>query len=266
MDHNLGDVLSQSFGETENCVDPTLLAAEHQMFAKAKKQGWTVFASSGDSGAAQSACDGDGAVQVGQQPGVRPAGDRRGRHDAGRRHDRHLPGRDRVDRGDLRTATRRADDDVNCSGGGFSDLYAKPAFQKSMVKGKVGRGVPDVAYNAGVNGGVLTVCTVCDRQRPGRAFFLFGGTSAGTPQWAGLAAIADQMAHHRLGEINTALYSIANSKLEVRSAFHDVTTGNNDVAEIGGNGYDTRKGWDAVTGLGTPNAAQLLPALIKRAG
>ena len=102
-----------------------------------------------------------------------------------------------------------------------------------MVKGKVGRGVPDVAYNAGVNGGVLTVCTVCDPSDPG-SVFLFGGTSAGTPQWAGLAAIADQMAHHRLGGINKALYSIANSSSKYRSAFHDVTVGNNDVAEIGG--------------------------------
>ena len=61
-----------------------------------------------------------------------------------------------------------------------------------MVKGKVGRGVPDIAYNAGVNGGVLTVCSVCNDGMP--AVFLFGGTSAGSPQWAGLAAIADQMA------------------------------------------------------------------------
>ena len=74
------------------------------------------------------------------------------------------------------------------------------------------------------------------------------------------------MAHHRLGDINPALYSPRNRKLVVRRAFHDVTTGNNDVAEIGGFGYDARPGWDAVTGLGTPNAAQLLPRLVHRAG
>jgi subtilase family serine protease len=110
---------------------------------------------------------------------------------------------------------------------------------------------------------VLTVCSVCNDGEP--AVFLFGGTSAGSPQWAGLAAIADQMAHHRLGDINPALYSIANSSSKYRSAFHDVTTGNNDVPEIGA-GFDARRGWDAVTGLGTPNAEKLLPLLAHRHG
>jgi hypothetical protein len=45
---------------------------------------------------------------------------------------------------------------------------------------------------------------------------------------------------------------------------HDITQGNNDVAEIGG-GFDADEGWDPVTGLGTPNAAELLPTLAKRA-
>jgi subtilase family serine protease len=265
VDNNLGDVLSQSFGENENCVDPTLLAAEHQMFAKAKKQGWTVFASSGDSGAAQFTCDGSGAVQVASSPASDPLVTGVGGTTLAADINGTYQGETAWTEGIFTTCNPPADDDVNCSGGGFSDLYAKPSFQKSMVKGKVGRGVPDVAYNAGINGGVLTVCTVCDPSDPG-GVFLFGGTSAGSPQWAGLAAIADQLAGHRLGEINTALYSIANSSSKYRSAFHDVTTGNNHVADIGGNGYDTRKGWDAVTGLGTPDAAQLLPALIKRAG
>ena len=265
VNNDLGDVLSQSFGENENCVDPTLLAAEHQMYAKAKKQGWTVFASSGDSGAAQFTCDGTGAVQVASSPASDPLVTGVGGTTLAADIDGNYQGETAWTEGIFTTCNPPADDDINCSGGGFSDLYPKPSFQKSMVKGKVGRGVPDVAYNAGVNGGVLTVCTVCDPSTPG-GVFLFGGTSAGSPQWAGLAAIGDQMAHHRLGEINTALYSIANSSSKYRSGFHDVTTGNNDVADIGGNGYDAARGWDPVTGLGTPNAAKLLPLLIQRAG
>ena len=59
MDHNLGDVISQSFGENESCVDPQILAAEHKMFAKATLKHITLFASSGDDGAAQPTCDGN---------------------------------------------------------------------------------------------------------------------------------------------------------------------------------------------------------------
>ena len=266
VNNDLGDVLSQSFGENENCVDPDLLAAQHDMFAQAKRQGWTVFASSGDSGAAQFTCDGKGAVKVASNPASDPLVTGVGGTTLNADIDGNYQGETAWTEGLFTgcNAPAEAADDINCSGGGFSDLYAKPSFQKSWVKGKVGRGVPDVAYNAGVNGGVLTVCTVCDPSHPG-SVFLFGGTSAGTPQWAGLTAIADQMAHHRLGEINPALYSIANSRSKYRSALHDVTTGNNDVSEIGG-GYDTRKGWDPVTGLGTPNAASLLPLLVQRLG
>jgi subtilase family serine protease len=94
-------------------------------------------------------------------------------------------------------------------------------------------------------------------------FFIIGGTSAGSPQWAGLAADADQLSRHRMGNINPALYSIAQAKSQYAAALHDITTGNNDVAEIGG-GFNAGTGWDPVTGLGTPNAAGLLPRLAMR--
>lgn len=266
VDNDLGDVLSQSFGENENCVDPDLLAAEHRTFQQASRQGWTIFASSGDSGAAQFTCDNSGAVEVASSPATDPLVTGVGGTTLSADVDGNYQGETAWTEGLFGITCNPptdAADDVNCSGGGFSDLYGKPSFQKSMVKGKVGRGVPDVSYNAGVNGGVLTVCSVCNDGEP--AVFLFGGTSAGSPQWAGLAAIADQMAHHRLGDINPALYSIANSSSKYRSAFHDVTTGNNDVPEIGA-GFDARRGWDAVTGLGTPNAQKLLPLLAHRHG
>jgi hypothetical protein len=62
------------------------------------------------------------------------------------------------------------------------------------------------------------------------------------------------MAGADLGNINPQLYNLAGGQL------HDIVKGNNDVAEIGG-GFDAGTGWDPVTGLGTPNAALLLPAL-----
>jgi subtilase family serine protease len=154
--------------------------------------------------------------------------------------------------------------DVNCSGGGFSTLFKKPDFQNGLVPGSA-RGVPDVSYNAGVNGGVLTHCAVCNitvgLTPKDPTFFLFGGTSAGTPQWSGIAAIADQVAHHRVGDINPTLYRLARKPSSYAANFHDVTTGNNDVAELGGFGYSAGPGWDPVTGLGTPNAAHLVRRL-----
>jgi subtilase family serine protease len=266
VNNDLGDVLSQSFGENENCVDPQLLQAEHQMYRQAEDNGWTVFASSGDSGASQFTCDGNGAVEVASSPASDPLVTGVGGTTLNADIDGNYLGETTWTELPTVGCNAPAVDaaDVNCSGGGFSDLYAKPGFQKSQVKGKVGRGVPDIAYNSGVNGGVLTECSICDGGKP--AVFLFGGTSAGSPQWAGLTAIADQLGHTRLGDINPALYSISDSSAKYHSAFHDVTVGNNDVAEIGGNGYDAGKGWDPVTGLGTPNAAKLLPLLVQRAG
>ena len=266
VDHDLGDVLSQSFGEAEQCMDPAIGAAQHQMFAQAKAQHWTVFASSGDSGAAQPACVGDGAIKAASTPASDP-------FVTGVGGTTLLAN---AVSGAYRSETAWTEifgcnppaldpTDVNCSGGGLSVLFHRPDFQNGMVPGPA-RGVPDVAYNAGVNGGVLTHCAVCNltvglAPNDPNTFFLFGGTSAGTPQWSAIAAIADQVAHHRIGDINPALYSLARNPSSYAATFHDVTTGNNDVAELGGFGFSAGPGWDAVTGLGTPNAAHLVRRL-----
>src|SRR6185312_15057354 len=61
--HRLGSVLSQSFGEAESCEDPSIVKADHVLFAAAAAQGMTVFASSGDNGAAQPTCDGSSFIK-----------------------------------------------------------------------------------------------------------------------------------------------------------------------------------------------------------
>ncbi|MFZ2013393.1 MAG: S53 family peptidase, partial [Nocardioides sp.] len=261
VDHNLGDVISQSFGEAETCMDPTLLAQQHRLFDKASRQGMTLFASSGDSGAAQFSCDGSAAVESASTPASDPLVTGVGGTTL------NADGSTGAYLGEtawtetLFGCNPPAVDlaDVGCSGGGISTVYHKPLYQVADVRGS-GRGVPDVAYNAGVNGGVLTHCAVCnltiglDPTDP--VFFLFGGTSSGSPQWAAITAITDQVAHRRLGTINPALYAL--SHLGARSnPLHDVTTGDNRVVEIGGAGFDARSHWDAVTGLGTPDAARL---------
>ena len=87
-----------------------------------------------------------------------------------------------------------------------------------------------------------------------------GGTSSGSPQWAGLIALADQIAKHDLGYINPSLYKVASDPGKYAKDYFDVTVGNNQTSTIPG--YSASKGWDAVTGLGSPNVANLIPDLI----
>ncbi len=169
------------------------------------------------------------------------------------------------------------------SGGGYSILFPRPSFQNTLPPGStyvgssVGapgpnsnmRGVPDVAYQASSRTGVLVYITLppngsgglfCGATPCSTGWYDVGGTSASSPQWAGLIAIADEMAGRDLGYINDGLYTIANNPVKYANDFFDVTTNCNGSSSIPG--YCSSQGWDAVTGLGTPNAANLLPDLI----
>ena len=151
------------------------------------------------------------------------------------------------------------------SGGGFSRMFARPAYQDG-VPGIAGtRGVPDVAGDAeGTTGMALAFST------PGGRYDLVGagGTSAGAPFWAGLIALADQEAGHPLGFVDPAIYRIARGPL-YHQAFHDVTTGSNTVVlgsvspPVTITGYQAGPGWDPVTGWGTPDAQVLIPLLAR---
>jgi hypothetical protein len=72
--------------------------------------------------------------------------------------------------------------------------------------------------------------------------------------------MADQIAGRDLGFINPALYALADNPASYAADFHDVTVGSNQTSTIPG--YSASTGWDAVTGLGTPDAATLIPDLI----
>ena len=260
IDHHIGDVISQSFGEAESCMDPSLLAQQRALFAQAVSEGYTIFASSGDSGASQFNCAGTAPIVAASTPASDPNVTGVGGTTLADDVNGNYLGETAWTEG-IFTTCNPPDDDINCSGGGFSTIYGRPSWQASQVKAS-GRGVPDVSYNAGVNGGVISVCSACAGGVP--AFFLFGGTSAGSPQWAALTADADQMAGQDLGNINQRLYQLGQAPPHAAAVFHDVTTGNNTVADLGGAGFFASKGWDPVTGLGTPNAANLLPALAKK--
>ncbi|HZC06399.1 MAG TPA: S53 family peptidase [Ktedonobacterales bacterium] len=147
------------------------------------------------------------------------------------------------------------------SGGGVSQFYSTPSFQQGLPQSDQqilhgNRGVPDVAAAADPSTGLAIYYA--------GQWTLAGGTSAAAPLWAGVMAIADQVAGRPLGYINPALYKIGASS-QYQSAFHDVTEGNNNFSGKGVQvqGYSAATGWDPVTGLGSPNSANLIPLLIQ---
>ncbi len=272
VDNNLGDVISQSFGENESCMDPSLVSQQHQVFADATSKGITLFASSGDSGAAQPTCDGNSYVKAASTPASDPLVTAVGGTtlDAARYCLVALgcdPTANPTPGTYFGEVAWNEFDNSSASGGGFSVLYNEPSYQQGTNNGGKALGVPDVAYNAAVYHGVLTYLNI-----PGIpvGMYLFGGTSAGSPQWAALLAIADQKAGHDLGFINADLYRIGQAQAAYSASLHDITSGNNSVLEedIDSNpvtidGFSATKGWDAVTGLGSPSGVQVVNYLIQ---
>jgi kumamolisin len=136
-------------------------------------------------------------------------------------------------------------------GGGISDVFPLPSYQAnagvptSAAGGGTGRGVPDVAGNADPVTGYLVVV---DGQREP-----IGGTSAVAPLWAGLIARLAQATGKRFGLLQPMIYAGAAAGAAA-PGFNDIVQGNNGA-------YKAGPGWDACTGLGSPNGAALLDLL-----
>jgi kumamolisin len=137
------------------------------------------------------------------------------------------------------------------TGGGVSNVFALPSYQSAAGVPKqpetqfAGRGVPDISGDADPSSGYDVLV---DGQNQ-----VIGGTSAVAPLWAGLIALINEHAGTAVGFVNPKLYATA------RSAFHDITSGNNDDSNLGY--YSAAPGWDACTGLGTPDGTAILEAL-----
>ncbi len=140
---------------------------------------------------------------------------------------------------------------TSATGGGISDVFALPTWQAnasippSINDQHSGRGVPDVAGDADPQTGYQVHVDGQD--------VVLGGTSAVAPLWAGLIALINQQRGKPLGYLNPLLYQNY-AQLAQANALRDVTTGNN-------GGYAAGPGWDACTGLGTPDGAKLLTRL-----
>jgi subtilase family serine protease len=125
------------------------------------------------------------------------------------------------------------------------------------------RGTPDISMSAAVNGGAW----VYESFNPATVgWHIFGGTSEASPIFSGVVALADQVAGHRLGQINPALYTLgALSRLGVPgTGIVDVTSGN--ISFGGVTGPSATKGYDLASGWGTIDAAKFVPALARIPG
>jgi subtilase family serine protease len=284
ISNHLADVISQSFGSAEEAFGSTQsLLNLRSAFQAAQAAKVTVFASSGDDGSANSMKQPPKIFPLIPFPTVGwPASDPLVTGVGGT----YLCTDPNTGNGVDNTSPP-----VNCqnqpnreigwidSGGGFSHVFARPSFQDVLPAGSTAiptdqRGVPDIASQASARTGVLVYITnpgytgiVCGTTFCSKGWYVVGGTSASSPEWGAMTAIADQISQAKygddLGYINPALYKIGSNPARYANDFYDVTTGNNGAFAPDIPGFPATTGWDPVTGLGTPNAANLLPDLVE---
>jgi subtilase family serine protease len=282
-----GAIVTQSFGadETGPAGDPTLPNTFSPLYLLALLRGGTVLASAGDFGASNGTELEDGvtpsamAAYPASDPLVLAVGGTEGNPYPG-----GLLSADGTYGGE------QAWNEVvfgtpGAGGGAPSRLFDAPPWQKSLHAN--GRLEPDVSYNASEVDGYLVILS-CRPSAPGSPFLdptcvdssrfgfvAVGGTSAGTPQWAAIIALANQLRaqSHRgpLGFVSPTLYDIAKDPRSYARDFHDITTGNNalNLMALGFPaasqfGFAAAPGYDLATGLGSPNVSNLLFDLQKR--
>jgi len=208
-------VLSMSFGLSESQYPTTgslTIAATHNLFVTMTSHGTTPFASSGDNGAT-TCCD---VSYPASDPLVVAVGGTSLNLDS--------------------SANYLSETTWSGSGAGSSVVFTKPTWQQGH--GDTMRDIVDVSYDADPNTGVLVI--------QGSSQFAVGGTSASSPQWAGLVALASQAASHRYGSIAPKLYNL--------TSYHDITSGSDGF-------FNSSLGWDYPTGLGTPDANLFVSSL-----
>jgi kumamolisin len=236
---NRPSVVSISWGGPESAWTKQALNQMEQVFAAAAAVGVTVTAAAGDNGSTDGQADGQQHVDF---PSSAP-------------HALGCGGTSLSANGAITSETvwNHLATGHGATGGGISDAFALPSYQTQVSVpvsanpgGHVGRGVPDVSGDADPETGYTILV---DGQTT-----VIGGTSAVAPLWAGLIALLNQSLGKSVGFVHPLLYSSS-----VASSLRDITNGSNGA-------YQAKVGWDACTGLGSPDGAKLLAALRSAAG
>lgn len=142
------------------------------------------------------------------------------------------------------------------SGGGVSAFEGSASYQSGFTSGN--RGVPDVSLVADPATGVAVYHST--RYFGSVGWFVVGGTSAGSPMWAALVAVANQGRTSPLTGGHSALYALAGS-VTYGADYRDIQSGTN--GSCGAN-CTAVSGYDLVTGLGSPLANNLIPGLVSQ--
>ncbi len=281
IDHHMASVISQSFASAEEAFGSSQsLENLRHAYISAAQNGVTVLGSSGDSGTANVKKQpvSQGGSQIPYPTVQWPASDPLVTGVGGT----YLCTDPTASTDEPRTLyagppakciNNPTQDEVGWTfaGGGFSHVFSKPSYQDTLPAGSTAigamRGVPDVGLQASAGSGALIYISLppdgnsglmCGSSPCSTGWYDIGGTSLSCPQWAAMVAMADQVKGSGLGLINPTLYAIGADPTKYSNDFYDVTVGNNTVPGSGVPGYPATPGWDPITGLGTPNAANLV--------
>ncbi len=271
INHHLGDVISQSFGTAEKTftgygqLEPLraayLDACAHQV---------TVLAGGSDAGATAGGPNGDYYTSpVTEWPASDPLVTAVGATQLTLRDAKFtaVAWNDTDNTAVNEHFAGNAGPNPAASGGGVSEFFARPYYQDG-VESVVGtkRGEPDISMSGAADGAVVGYSSFAGYPT---GWTLADGTSEATPEFAAIVALADQVAGHPLGLINSRLYALSESHAP---GIVDVTSGNNTVSfrQGAGNtlftvkGYQAKKGYDLVTGVGTIDAPSFVYELAGR--
>jgi uncharacterized protein (TIGR03437 family) len=264
IDQALAPVISESYGGCEQNASSALAATDQALAQQANTEGITWVASAGDQGAA--ACDGGAKLAThgvavnmpASIPEVTGVGglmfaENGGNYWGATSYDAlsYIP--------ETVWNETAITGQLSAGGGGYSSLYTRAAWQVGPgIPAGTARGVPDVSLAAAVQHDPYFVV------ENGGQLELVGGTSAAAPTFAGMILLLNQyLGTYGLGNINPNLYWMAQSTTGV---FHDITTGWNGVPcatstpNCGPSfqfGYYAGPGWDAASGLGSVDAAEM---------
>jgi subtilase family serine protease len=271
--HRLGTVISQSFVATEQSIGRAGIQALRGAYTDAYRHHVTVLSGAGDSGAAGYKANGSSfySYPVTGWPASDPlvtavGGTRLNLDSSGNRNSADTVWNDTYSKTANQLINGNNGPNPLAGGGGTSVVFSRPAYQNT-VSGVVGshRGVPDISMSAACSGAVNIYQSFAGQTA---GWYALCGTSEATPLFAGIVALADQQAGHALGLINPALYKLA---AEHAPGIVSVTSGNNTVSfRQGGRthavaGFSARSGYNLAAGLGTVNAAYLVPELARLA-
>jgi len=281
VDQKLAPVISMSYGNCEQNLG-IFVQTMQRTAQQANAQGQTIIAATGDSGAADCDAAGSTSAKLGLAVDV-PAAVPEVTGIGGSQFSADVASPatywNSTNNGNGGSAIKYIPETswndsvgVSAGGGGVSTKFAKPSWQTGTgVPADGKRDVPDVALNASPNHDGYLLCSagscVTGFRDPTNGLNVAGGTSFGAPGFAGMVAIVNQAtASNGQGNINPTLYSLASSH---PTAFHDVTTGTNDVPCTSGTpscptsgalqfGFSAGTGYDLVTGLGSVDAFNLI--------